>query len=561
MQEEKSDVTVPADLAIRHPLNGAAPLNRASTEKSPVPGPSDHAGAVLRRKPPMPVPGMPKPSPAAWAVERSRPTSSNVDTVDKPRSRPPLAAPTNMLPASPISTNVDIKDRQWPLPQRRPPPLPLNFGDGQEITPDHGNVDTTDTVSGMPSPRSASIRADDEGDSGQSAQRDGPDEGRVRSVVEARKRVLRDRAAARGRDPNAGAVISPVSPHLTRSAKTHEAYLKTGERLMKRYRRSAELTNVPVDAIDPVDFVNYCFSIKPTITPSAWRSYKPGIRSMLDSLPHERAEEAIRLLNGDMSETATSTKESAPRKDSKGRKLPRRTSANKEKRFPKDAFDTITTYLKAFSRSKLAPIVVDWMIAGLATGLRPIEWAATDLEIKEDPSFEKGRFVWLYVLNAKATNGKGNGLVRTLDLTHCRDETIQAVRRMSERGYEWLSEGIYDDMQRQCSQVLYKVCDTLSNIKGKTYALYSLRHQFVANQKSMHPQEYVSAMCGHIVVDTAISNYGKKTSAWGPDDIADHVAPVEEEVALIQPRFAYFTQRAELRKAAGLTPLSLGSDD
>jgi hypothetical protein len=77
----------------------------------------------------------------------------------------------------------------------------------------------------------------------------------------------------------------------------------------------------------------------------------------------------------------------------------------------------------------------------------------------------------------------------------------------------------------------------------------------------MHPQEYVSAMCGHIVVDTAISNYGKKTSAWGPDDIADHVAPVEEEVALIQPRFAYFTQRAELRKAAGLTPLSLGSDD
>lgn len=561
MHEEKSDVPVPADLAIRHPLNGAAPLTRASTEKAQVPGPSDHAGAVLRRKPPMPVPGMPKPSPATWGVERPRPTSSNVDIADKPRSRPPMGAPSTALGASASSSNVDIKDRQWPLPQRRQPPLPLNFGAGQESSLDSTNVDTADTFSGMPSPHPDSIHSDDQNEAIQTAQREGPDEGRVRSVVEARKRVLRDRAAARGRDPNAGAVVSPVSPHLTRSAKTHEAYLKTGERLMKRYRRSAELTNVPLDAIDPVDFVNYCFSIKPTITPSAWRSYKPGIRSMLDSLPHERAEEAVRLLNGDISETVTSTKESAPRKDAKGRKLPRRTSAVKEKRFPKEAFDTIITYLKFISRSKLAPIVVDWLIAGMATGLRPIEWAATDLEVKEDPSFHKGRFVWLYVLNAKATNGKGNGLVRTLDLTHCRDETIAAVRRMSERGYEWLSEGIYDDMQRQCSQVLYKACDTLSTIKGKTYALYSLRHQFVANQKTIHAQEYVSAMCGHIVVDTAVSNYGRKTSAWGPDDIADHVSPVEEEVALIQPRFVYFTQRAELRKAAGLSPLSMGSDD
>jgi hypothetical protein len=93
----------------------------------------------------------------------------------------------------------------------------------------------------------------------------------------------------------------------------------------------------------------------------------------------------------------------------------------------------------------------------------------------------------------------------------------------------------------------------LSTIKGKTYALYSLRHQFVANQKSIHKQEYVSAMCGHTVVETAVSSYGKKTSAWAPEDIEDHVAPVEDEVALIQPRFVYFAQRAEHERAAGIS--------
>lgn len=554
MSQEKSDVNVTPDLAISPPLTGVDQIKAASAAEDAESALSNHAGAVLRRRPQMPVPGTNGRGPATWSVERPRPFPSIVDTMDRPRSRPPLAVPSQGGIASAPSGIVDIKDRARPPLPKRPPPAMLNIVDTLGSNND-SNVDTQDTIfSGMPSPFSDGIPTDDVSAPSLPLHRSGPDEIRVRSVVEAKKRVLRDRAAARGRDPNAGAMVSPVSPHLTRSAKTHEGYLKTGERLMKRYRRSAELTNIPLEAIDPVDFVNYCFSIKPTITASAWRSYKPGIRTMLDSLPHERAEEAIRLLDGDMSESTTdsSKKEAVPRKDAKGRKLPRRTSAVKEKRFPKEAFETIITYLKHFSRSKLAPILVDWMIAGMATGLRPGEWSATDLEIKEDSSFPKGRFVWLYVLNSKATNGRANGLVRTLDLSQCRDDTIAAIRRMSERGYEWLEQGVYDDMQRQCSQILYSACDKISTIKGKTYCLYSLRHQFVANQKSIHGPEYVSAMCGHIVVDTAVSNYGKKTSAWAPEDITDHVSPVADEVALIQPRFVYFSQRAKLEQEAGI---------
>lgn len=547
MNEEKSDVNVTPDLAIQQPLKGTAQQG--------------HAGVVLRRRPPPLLTGSAQPGPANWSVERPRPLPTIVDTTDKPRLRPPLPLARPAATGTAHTTNVDTKDRGRSPFLNKAHPGPSGTVDSQDTHTGSGIVDTTDTgFQGMPSPPSDGIQPLDDAPPVPGAQRAGPDEVRLRSVVEARKKVLRDRAASRGRDPNAGAMVSPVSPHLTRSAKTHEGYLKTGERLMKRYRRSAELSHVPVDAIDPVDFVNFCYSIKPTITPSAWRSYKPGIRTMLDSLPHSRADEAIRLLDGDINENTTPKKETKPT-DRKGRKL-RRTSAVKEKKFPKDHFDTIVTYLRHFSRSKLAPIVIDWMVAGIATGLRPVDWAATDLEIKEDPSFHKGRFVWLYVLNAKATNGRANGLVRTLDLTHCTEDTIAAVRRMSERGYEWLKDGEYDDMQRQCAQVLYKACDTISTIKGKTYCLYSLRHQFVANQKSIHKPEYVAAMCGHNDVDTAISNYGKKTSAWAPEDIKEHVQPVEEEVALIQPRFVYFQQRAQREADAGLArPLPGMADD
>jgi hypothetical protein len=192
------------------------------------------------------------------------------------------------------------------------------------------------------------------------------------------------------------------------------------------------------------------------------------------------------------------------------------------------------------------------MIAGVATGLRPIEWQATDLEIKDDPESTFGRHVWLYVVNAKATNGRGNGAHRTIDLSGCRDETIAAVKRMSEVGMQWLIDAEYDSMQSQCSQLLYSTCDRIFRTRPKVYALYSLRHQFVANAKTFHDPASISAMCGHIVTDTAISSYGKKRSGWDPEDILDRAVPVAEEIATVRQQHRFFEDRIKLQQAAGI---------
>lgn len=515
--------------------------------------PGSHAGVVIRRSPPSPGQGQ-----ATWPVSRPLPSnvdildkstmpgsgqssagtapSSNVDITDNARSRatrPPPSPPKRPVPKPPSSYNVDIVDNR---------PQPARIGAGA----------ATRSVSIPPIP--VPPRPD------RPAERTGPDEARFLAVVESRKQMLVDRAAARGRDPNAGALMSPVAQGKTRSRKTHEDYLRRGESLMERYKRFASLTHLPAEAIDPVDFVNYCFSIKPTIKASAWRPYKQGIRTVLDTLPHERTSEAINLLDADINEDTGEKKKKPINPDADPRQAIRKTSADKEKRFPKKHFDQVLSYLKMFARSKHSAAMVDWMVATLATGLRPIEWASTDFEVRDDPTMPNGKAVWLYVLNAKATNGRALGLVRTLDLSYCSEETISAVRRMSERGFEWLRDGEFDAMQRQCSQVLYKACDAIYSLKGKTYSLYSLRHQFVANSKSLYKNEEVSAMCGHLVVDTAVANYGKKTSAWAPEEIRDRARPVENEVAMVQPRITYFKQKIAHQIEAGLIKGSPGFD-
>ncbi len=78
-----------------------------------------------------------------------------------------------------------------------------------------------------------------------------------------------------------------------------------------------------------------------------------------------------------------------------------------------------------------------------------------------------GKAVWLYVLNAKSTNGRALGVARTLDLSYCSEEAISAVRRMSENGFDWLRDGEFHAVERQCSQVLYKACETIPALREK----------------------------------------------------------------------------------------------
>lgn len=538
------------------------------------PGRAD-AGAVLRRTPPpsgdpagtvpeAPSATSPQPSSvAAWKLAPRR-SSSIVDTKDA-AGRTPAAAAPRPVQGRPSSI-VDNRDTSA-LPNFRSRPRQEA---GEPRTPSSSIVDNEDTRSAAG--QGSSYGSDDTfpvvtkfmgAETYRASGRNGPDDQKVKAVRAARKQKLADRARALGRDP--GANSTPSVGGKTRSEKTHKGYIERGQQLVKRYRKQAGLSTSNILTIDPVHFVNWLFSIKPTVTADAWRPYRQSAKAVLATIPHDDTEKAIAMIDADITEAAeTSTREppSASVIMADGReKLPRRTSALKEKRFPKKDFDQVVNYLKYFSKSKHAEVLADWMMAGVATGLRPIEWQATDLEIKDDPESTFGRHVWLYVVNAKATNGRGNGAHRTIDLSGCRDETVAAVKRMSEAGMQWLIDGEYDQMQSQCSQLLYTVSNKLFRKRQKVYALYSLRHQFVANAKTYHDPASISAMCGHIVTDTAITSYGKKRSGWDPEDILDRAVPVAEEIATVRQQHKFFEDRLKLQQAAGILKPGMMPDE
>src|SRR3546814_20504862 len=99
-------------------------------------------------------------------------------------------------------------------------------------------------------------------------------------------------------------------------------------------------------------------------------------------------------------------------------------------------------------------ILMDWLVAGIWTGLRPAEWRSTDLEMREDQPAPFGRRAWLYVINAKATNGRGNGMMRTLDLTNFSDPVLGSIGRTSQRGSRWFAEiGRAPCGERECKEV------------------------------------------------------------------------------------------------------------
>ncbi|MBY3432679.1 hypothetical protein HFN89_00630 [Rhizobium laguerreae] len=525
---------------------------------SPPPRPATIApamGAVLRREPTPPI-GSPAwlGRPANWEVA---PLPSSVDNSERRRRRDANAG------HQPPATSVDNSERAGTSHSRGLHDVEGFDDDSDPITlfPSVDNLEIFDAPPAGQYIEPARFTRLKGPQAYRPQGRSGPDKEVQRLLREAKKQQVVDRARARGRDPNEGA--EEVVKGVTRSVKTQQQYVDRGNQLLARYRRERGILQDDLLSLDTVEFADWVLSLKPTLKATTWRPYKQSAKAVLATLPE--ADQAMAILDADTVESG-SEPERKPSKEKNtkgGRELVRRTSALKAKSISKPDFDRIVNYLRFFSASKYGHTLADWLVAGIATGLRPGEWMATSLEFSEDPDAPRGRYVWLYVLNAKSTNGRGNGAARTVDLSNVRDETIDAIKRMCDRGREWLVRGTYGDMQGQCAQLLYNTAERMFPGRKLSYALYTTRHQFIANAKSYHPPEAVSAMAGHGVDNTAAENYGKRRSAWNMDDIEDKASPLPEEVATVKRRHTFYEDRMKMQEAAGIKPrgMGMGGDD
>jgi hypothetical protein len=372
--------------------------------------------------------------------------------------------------------------------------------------------------------------------------------GAILKRIVASKNSLKERN--RDLDQTEGAQPSRSSPSkfarqgTTLSAATSASYLSKGRLLINRYKREIGLP-IDYDDFDAREFVTWLLSLKPGVAASTWRVYRQAAYYTIQGKPDDDIDAALEMLDNDIIEG------DEPRTAPKDEPPLRRTSAQKEKRLPKEDLDKYLAYLQYKSRSHLAPILADWLVAGCWTGLRPNEWKATSLESFEDPETGE-RHVWLLVMNSKTTNNRGNGLVRTIDLSDVPVQILARIKRMSDQGLAWHEDGRFATMQSQISQVLYKMGEDIFPRRKRHYCLYSCRHQFIANMKSVMKPEEVSALSGHGVTKTAKQNYGKKAAAWAPEDIGSHAKPIQEEVATVKQSKDFYNERMDRLRQAGL---------
>ncbi len=281
----------------------------------------------------------------------------------------------------------------------------------------------------------------------------------------------------------------------TRTKPTIAAYLSRAHGLLCRIAEELEL---PEDAYPaPSDVIAYMKRHAKDWKWATFRQYQASLVCRYE-IEFERNRDPL------FQQTAAEIR-SLPSTDCRSNRAPDHTSSRKRKGIPRRDYDVLVANLanpaRASDYSKRAAL---WLMAGLATGLRPCEWENARLS-------EDGRT--LNVLNAKATNGRATGISRVVPVDA---GDFPVVRAHIESLRELLASGLeFSVIQKGCTQAIRRTCAALwPGDDKRTYALYSARHQFSANAKAIASAEEVAALLGHRSTRTARRHYAPRRSAW-----------------------------------------------
>lgn len=354
-------------------------------------------------------------------------------------------------------------------------------------------------------------------------------------------RIQQERDAKREDPPASGEQGSPLFNGGTmRTPETIENYRKRGASLMKRYRREMDLGNAP--EVDGLGFALWVLAFSKGQKPGTLRSYRQAAIMALQSLPSGSPEEAINLLywleQRDVSFAANQAA-AAP--------SDRINSALKKKGFPLEDLWSINAWLRTRSWSNLSPYLRDWLRAGIATGLRPEEWRATEIYPDPKEAHPKGTRRFLLVYDLDAGTARAKAVVRTLEITDFTPDTFDAVRRMQAYGKQLYSDDVFTQTLGECSQLLYRACRTVWKKPRRVYGLTSCRHQFFINQAVLEtPRAEIAAMLGCLIDEDEVQEAGTQKSAWVATKIVDRPKAAPDEAAMIGRALHMLDERSDL---------------
>ncbi|MGX9960633.1 hypothetical protein ACW0US_17945 [Xanthomonas euvesicatoria] len=309
---------------------------------------------------------------------------------------------------------------------------------------------------------------------------------------------------------------------MSRTAKTEAFYANTYRLIRQRVAREGGAQ--VADFVAPIAIVEHLIKRKPDLSKRTWQLYKAAIGAQFeaaiadapDRVVSQEFEFALQKLSAER-QTGALTRG-------------RRTSALKAKGVSTEDFHTLTKYIERnVGQHKRARALLVTCHATQLVGLRPSEWLGAD-KVSRD-----GR-TYLVVKNAKATNGRGNGETRSLDLTDCTPEQVDWIDRMLELVDGHRAPGEYAELQKALGQYICWAARKALSRRKRYPSLYSFRHQFAADAKLASIQAgdtkaAVAALMGHGSEATAGRNYAKSKAGRS----GSAIRPLQSQVATVRP--------------------------
>ena len=191
-----------------------------------------------------------------------------------------------------------------------------------------------------------------------------------------------------------------------------------------------------------------------------------------------------------------------------------------------------------------AAAVHDWCVAGMHTGLAPMEWAMASIELWSHPHLPTRHF--LHVVHPDAADG-ADPPYRTLEISNFSPPILATIQKMVVRSQHWLAAREFTYRQSQCAQLFYKICSELFPRRELPFSLYTMRAQFIENMRAHYggwPE--VAALVGdHQQIER--SHYKKSHLAWSPGEIVEVPIPSPKLLGEMTRRLAhlYILERAK----------------
>jgi len=356
----------------------------------------------------------------------------------------------------------------------------------------------------------------------------GPDPDRIRVVLEAldrdteRRRLYR--ADGRPESSSETARAEDGQPLRPRFVVQQTALSDRARQLLARYRHEVG-PGLRFEDVDPLQFSLWLHSIRPFLNGSSWRVYRNAALAAVQILPHENQGAAVTMLAEDGRRRAIRARRVDGRRLRKegDEVLPSRAT-----RIAYSDYEKLVSSLPTVPNAPAADWLRDWLIAGISSGLLPGEWPLAELEEKQAAEGELK--IWLHIVNPAQRHEPNRLAYRTLDISGFQPETLEAIRRMATNSRKWAVDGSIQQRRSDCAQMLYQACDALFPRRQIKFSLFTFRHQFIANMRSLMGRAEVIAMVGDVDVDDDKEHYTKRRAAWTKSDIKDVAAPIKEHV-------------------------------